>query len=61
MYKKDLTLSNLQWLLCNKTQPKQSKSFFETEKLAWMFTFPEEEGFRPTNLKSYGARCHVLT
>ena len=26
MYKTDLTLNNLQWLICNKTKPNQTKS-----------------------------------
>ena len=25
MYKKDLALNNLQWLICHKTQPNQTK------------------------------------
>ena len=25
MYKEDLALNNLQWLICHKTQPKQAK------------------------------------
>ena len=25
MYKKDLTLNNLQWLICHKTKPNQTK------------------------------------
>ena len=27
MYEKDLALNNLQWLLCHKTKPNQTKSF----------------------------------
>ena len=27
MYKKDLALNNLQWLICHKTKPSQAKSF----------------------------------
>ena len=28
MYKEDLALNNQQWLICHKTQPNQTKLFF---------------------------------
>ena len=28
MYKEDLALNHLQWLICQKTKPKQTKQFF---------------------------------
>ena len=28
MYKEDLTLNNLQWLICHKTQPNQTNVFY---------------------------------
>ena len=27
MYEKDLALNNLQWLICHKTKPNQTKSY----------------------------------
>ena len=27
MYKEDLALNNLQWLICHKTKPNQTKSY----------------------------------
>ena len=36
MYKQDLALNNLQWLICHKTQPNQTKSI--------MFTFGGARG-----------------
>ena len=31
MYKKDLALNNLQWLICHKTQYNQTKSLYHTK------------------------------
>ena len=31
MYKQDLSLNNLQWLICHKTQPNQTKPSTEME------------------------------
>ena len=29
MYKENLALNNLQWLICHKTQPNQTKSYIQ--------------------------------
>ena len=33
MYKKDLALNNLQWLICHKTQPSQTKISFGDQQI----------------------------
>ena len=34
MYKQDLVLNNLQWLVCHKTQPNQTKpTYLRNEKI----------------------------
>ena len=32
MYKEDLALNNLQWLICHKAKPKHTKRFISLEK-----------------------------
>ena len=40
MYKEDLALNNLQWLICHKTQPNQTSVYFKVAILHFRHNTP---------------------
>ena len=45
MYKEDLALNSLQWLICHKTQPNQKKSC--TRCIEWAVNIDKTVGYFP--------------
>ena len=43
MYKEDLALNNLQWLICHKTQPNQTKLYHLVNMKSNVFNSPNQK------------------